>query len=460
VCSTEQRDWESCRRKELLEAFDTAKAALERVCISVGKQLLQLEKECRKLKRDTEALSLAQGEKTEELKALRESYIAQKQKNETDLVQCETELKAIGDLPFENWKAAAEERDKAAAEAAGIFAAIEEAVKNRQDADQKAAELRASISTLKENLSAQKKEEEKLRGELDEALSAHGFASDEEMKRCAVTEKEIADSEKTINDYYQKVETNKARLAEASREAEGRAPIDVKALKEAAEAQNNLVEEIRKDAGAVRYRMQTNREKQENITSQRGIYEEAGRKYTINARLYSLVRGQTGNGKITLEQYIQASGFDGIIAAANRRLRPMSDGQYELYRQEDSLGKRSNTFLNLEVLDNYTGHRRPVGNLSGGESFKASLSLALGLSDTVSSNLGGIQMDALFVDEGFGTLDRKSIENAMDILVNLSGANKLVGIISHREELMENIPQQIRVTKTRNGSTIEIDTGA
>ena len=280
------------------------------------------------------------------------------------------------------------------------------------------------------------------------------------MKRCAVTEKEIADSEKIINDYYQKVETNKARLAEASREAEGRAPIDVEALKEAAEAQNNLVEEIRKDAGAVRYRMQTNREKQENITSQRGIYEEAGRKYTINARLYSLVRGQTGNGKITLEQYIQASGFDGIIAAANRRLRPMSDGQYELYRQEDSLGKRSNTFLNLEVLDNYTGHRRPVGNLSGGESFKASLSLALGLSDTVSSNLGGIQMDALFVDEGFGTLDRKSIENAMDILVNLSGANKLVGIISHREELMENIPQQIRVTKTRNGSTIEIDTGA
>ena len=137
----------------------------------------------------------------------------------------------------------------------------------------------------------------------------------------------------------------------------------------------------------------------------------------------------------------------------------MSDGQYELFRQEDSLGKRSNTFLNLEVLDNYTGHRRPVGNLSGGESFKASLSLALGLSDTVSSNLGGIQMDALFVDEGFGTLDRKSIENAMNILVNLSGANKLVGIISHREELMENIPQQIRVTKTKNGSRIEIETG-
>ena len=137
----------------------------------------------------------------------------------------------------------------------------------------------------------------------------------------------------------------------------------------------------------------------------------------------------------------------------------MSDGQYELYRQEDSLGKKSNNFLDLEVLDNYTGHRRPVGNLSGGESFKASLSLALGLSDTVSSNLGGIQMDALFIDEGFGTLDRRSMESAMDILINLSGKNKLVGIISHREELKENIPQQIRIRKYKDGSQITIDTG-
>jgi exonuclease SbcC len=137
----------------------------------------------------------------------------------------------------------------------------------------------------------------------------------------------------------------------------------------------------------------------------------------------------------------------------------MSDGQFELYRQEDSLGKKSNTFLDLEVLDNYTGHRRPVGNLSGGESFKASLSLALGLSDTVSSSLGGVQMDALFIDEGFGSLDRKSIESAMDILLNLSGSSKLVGIISHREELKESIPQQIRVSRTREGSRVETVSG-
>lgn len=133
----------------------------------------------------------------------------------------------------------------------------------------------------------------------------------------------------------------------------------------------------------------------------------------------------------------------------------MTDNQYELFRQEGSVGKQSNTFLDLEVLDNYTGKRRPVGNLSGGESFKASLSLALGLSDTVSSDMGGVQMDALFIDEGFGTLDKKSIDNAMDILVNLSASSKLVGIISHREELVSEIKNQIFVEKKTKGSEIK-----
>ena len=447
----DDKDWKSVRRKELLEAFDAAKTEAESEHDSACKQLSVLGSECLKLKTAREALDKAQEEETENLKAAKESFVAKKQKNETDIVQCETELKAIGDLMFADWKAARTERDKASAEAAGILKAIEDAAKCSQDADKKVAALRATITTLQENLDALKKEEEKLRGELNKTLAEHKFTSDEEMMSYAVTEKEIAAAEKAINDYRQKVETNKARLKEAEEEAKDRVPVDVEELRTVVQAQSELVEQLRKNAGVISYRILTNEEKLESIIGQREKYEEACRKYAVHARLYSLVRGQTGNGKITLEQYIQASGFDGIIAAANRRLKPMSDGQYELYRQEDSLGKRSNTFLNLEVLD---------GNLSGGESFKASLSLALGLSDTVSSNLGGIQMDALFVDEGFGTLDRKSIENAMDILVNLSGANKLVGIISHREELMENIPQQIRVKKTKNGSEIEIDTEA
>lgn len=220
-----------------------------------------------------------------------------------------------------------------------------------------------------------------------------------------------------------------------------------------------LQEKYRNVEGSIRRRRENNLSRREKIAGQKAAFEKAKHEAAILGRLYNLVSGQTGNGKLTLEQYVQAAGFDSIIRAANRRLGPMSDGQYELYRQEKELGNKSHTYLDLEVLDNYTGRRRSVRSLSGGESFQASLSLALGLSDKVSSELGGICMDALFIDEGFGTLDRKSIERAMEILLKLSDSRKLVAIISHREELIEAVPQQIQVTKARTGSSLRIETG-
>jgi exonuclease SbcC len=274
-----------------------------------------------------------------------------------------------------------------------------------------------------------------------------------------VEETEIAANETTLNKYDTALILNQKQLEQAEKEAEGRKRIDVDILNEEAVQKQNQLNAVREEAANIGMRLKTNKAKKETIQKLQPKLEKARKDSAILHNLYALVKGQTRNGKITLEQYVQAAGFDGIIRAANRRLLPMSEGQFELFRQEDSLGKRSSTFLDLEVLDNYTGHRRPVGNLSGGESFKASLSLALGLSDTVSSNIGGVQMDALFIDEGFGSLDRKSIENAMDILLNLSSSHKLVGIISHREELKESIPQQIKVTKTREGSTVETDCG-
>lgn len=274
-----------------------------------------------------------------------------------------------------------------------------------------------------------------------------------------LSETEMKNASEEINQYKQKIVTNQAQLEEAKKNAEGIVLVDVNQLKETCEAQKQIVSGMRDFVSGMKNKIEGNKDRLEKISAKEAELEKARKENSISTRLYNLVKGKTGNGKITLEQYIQAAGFDGIIAAANKRLLPMSDGQFELYRQEDSLGKQSNTFLDLEVLDNFTGHRRPVGNLSGGESFKASLSLALGLSDTVSGNLGGVQMDALFIDEGFGTLDRKSIDNAMETLLHLSGKGKLVGIISHREELMENIPQQIRVKKNKEGSSFEIENG-
>lgn len=283
----------------------------------------------------------------------------------------------------------------------------------------------------------------------------YGFTSTEEFLKYLNNDLDIEKSEEEVSEYETKLKVSKERLKDAKKDAENKKYIDVEILENDINEKKNIVNEIRKKKTEIEFSIKNNQEKFDKIKEKEKELEEYTKKDNVYTRLYKLISGQTGKEKITLEQFVQKSGFDKIIKAANKRLYPMSDGQYVLERKEDSFGKKSNTFLDLMVFDNYTGHKRPVKNLSGGESFKASLSLALGLSDTISSHMGGIQMDALFIDEGFGTLDKKSIESAMDILINLSGKDKLVGIISHREELLESIPDKIVVEKGRDGAYIK-----
>lgn len=159
----------------------------------------------------------------------------------------------------------------------------------------------------------------------------------------------------------------------------------------------------------------------------------------------------SGKEKIKLETYVQSEFFDRIIRRANLRFMIMSGGQYELIRSKTYNNKRSQLGLDLNVIDHYNGSERSVKTLSGGEAFKASLSLALGLSDEIQSMHGGTSFDTLFVDEGFGSLDSESLEKALRALYSLSESNKTVGIISHVAELREKIPNQIVVSKDKSG---------
>lgn len=445
--------------EELIGAAGEAKTRVETMSAENHKKCISLEKDCKTLKKAEKDLETAQGDETEKLYAKREELDENRQRVNRELTETKTILKTLENLSFSDWETAKKERKQAETKKNRILEDIAKAEEEKKKADNHVAAVTSELKTWKGSLELQEKDEEAFRKKLDQEVCANGFSSVEEMLTYAVKEEDIASSDKVIAEYHQAVAANEKQLSDARTDAEGKKKTDIEGLKDVCDGQSAEVDLIRKKCNNNENRIAANQEKQKKILDRRGELEEAQKENAICQRLYNLVKGTTGNGKITLEQYIQAAGFDGIIAAANRRLLPMSDGQYELYRQEDSLGRRSNNFLDLEVLDNYTGHRRPVGNLSGGESFKASLSLALGLSDTVSSNLGGIQMDALFVDEGFGTLDRKSIDSAMEILVNLTGSNKLVGIISHREELMENIPQQIKVRKTKDGSRITVECG-
>ena len=201
-------------------------------------------------------------------------------------------------------------------------------------------------------------------------------------------------------------------------------------------------------------RMETNRRAAENLSKkvrEISVLEEKQR--WLNA-LSDTANGQINTKeKVKLETYVQMTYFDRIIDRANTRLMIMTGGQYELKRREEAASKTSQSGLDLDVVDHYNGSLRSVKSLSGGESFMASLSLALGLSDEIQSSAGGIKLDTMFVDEGFGSLDGESLQQAMQALASLSSGNRLVGIISHVTELKERIDNQIIVTKEKTGGS-------
>ena len=191
--------------------------------------------------------------------------------------------------------------------------------------------------------------------------------------------------------------------------------------------------------------------------------QETEKKYVWVRELSNTANGQVaGKPKIELETYVQMAYFERILRRANLRLMTMSQGQYELKRREDPENKKEKAGLDLNVIDHYNGSERSVRTLSGGESFQAALSLALGLSDEIQSGAGGIQIDTMFVDEGFGSLDEAALAQALKALMNLADGNRMVGIISHVAELKDSINKKILVTKTMGadgpGSHIRIET--
>ena len=212
------------------------------------------------------------------------------------------------------------------------------------------------------------------------------------------------------------------------------------------------------------YAMQkTNTSIYHNVNKRQRELETAERRYVWVKSLADTAGGTlTGKQKVELETYIQMAFLDRILRRANLRLLTMSSGQYELKRQEESGNKREKAGLELDVVDHYNGTIRSVKTLSGGECFKASLSLALGLSDEIQARTGGIQLDAMFIDEGFGALDDESLSQAMKALNSLAQGERLVGIIAHVAELKEKIENKIIVTKSRNleqiGSKVSVVT--
>lgn len=206
-------------------------------------------------------------------------------------------------------------------------------------------------------------------------------------------------------------------------------------------------------------RMSINEKSESEIHRQYKLLKEVEEHWSMVKNLSDTANGNLpGKERILLETYVQMHYFDAIIRRANIRFMSMSSGQYELKRAESTDNLKGQSGLDLNVIDHYNGSERSVKTLSGGEAFKASLALALGLSDEIQAGAGGIKIDALFVDEGFGSLDEESLNQAMNTLLEATEGQKLIGIISHVGELKERIDRKIVVTKDRiNGSSIAME---
>lgn len=310
------------------------------------------------------------------------------------------------------------------------------------------AELEKEYREASENIEA-------ARDSFDRCRVSGGFQTPEDYKAAFLAEEEMTELREQIQKYRQDCHACEHLIAHLEKELSGRKHRNMEELKEklvkAKEQKKEAYEELDSlkqgitDMARLSESLKEKLERSGKLSEQYGLWKD-------------LDDAANGNNRkrLVFEQYVLTAYFEEILKAANLRLKVMTGGRYMLRRMETVGDGRSKDNLEIEVLDYYTGKYRSVKTLSGGETFKVSLSLALGMSDMVQALSGGIRVDALFIDEGFGSLDSESLEQACEALNSLVEKDRLIGIISHVPELAEKIENQIRVRKTSAGSTIEV----
>ncbi len=307
-------------------------------------------------------------------------------------------------------------------------------------------EMQNNVLVLQESLEAARKE-------YLSSLNDCGFSNENRYLETRMSEEDIERLQSDIEKHKDETKAVNAAVSQLKEQAADKIPEDTAAIELLSQRLAEQKSTLLNDDNVVFSRLMINRKILTGINQNKPNFEEMEKKY-IRIKELSDTAGGTlpGRQKITFEHYVQAAYFEMIIAHANHRLTMMTGGRYRLHKKEIPADLRVQSGLDLDVYDCYTGKLRTVKSLSGGESFKASLALALGLSDVVQNNAGGVQIDTLFIDEGFGSLDSDSIEQAIQMLMQLTEGNRLIGIISHVEELKESIERKIMVTNKKDGS--------
>lgn len=402
--------------------------------------------------------NLEKEEKTFELRVKQiDKYIEQLSSIDSSLISKNTKLSTLYDEIPENIR----KKDRLLSNIESSEREYEKLQKSLEEAKEKIESLELEFvankerkNGLEQNLAKISKKLETTKLEYETMISKSGFDGESDYKNSRLNDVEIVDLEEKILDY----ETNKNKVAE--RLAFIKEKLESKTIQNIDEIEKLIYEleyeqkEVLQKKNGLERRMMNNKGHIDEAIKLTELMKEDEEKYNTIGHLARISKGEN-KSRMTFERYVLAAFLEDIIKAANQRLRKMSGGRYHLSRTEELERLNKQSGLELEVYDNYTGKSRHVKTLSGGESFKASLSMALGLSDFVQSYSGGVQLDTMFIDEGFGTLDQESLDSAINCLVELQEAGRLVGIISHVQELKERIDARLEVVASSTGSSTE-----
>ena len=405
----------------------------------------------------TEKQKLAQAVEKEEADFVLEQTIAKQQRKEAE--QNYVSLQKIAEQIREKlvYPSLAEAKKQYAAMQKALEAAEQEIERKRQ----KVSELAEAMNTLKgqklaeeENQKTAKKLAAKTEKEYAKLLEKSGFVSEETYHLAILPERSRSKLEREEKEYESQCLRQQSEQKLLEKQVSGKTYTDTTELNE----QLKIEKQALKEAEKTYMELHTAYENDRSVLQNCAVYLEKGKKLesedqvikslskTANGRL-------SGSAKIDFETYIQRQYFKQIIHEANKRLLTMSNHQFILkLKEEANTGRKTNEGLDLSVYSLVTDSERDVKTLSGGESFLAALAMALGLSDIVERSAGAIHPDMMFIDEGFGSLDAQSRQQAIEVLAELAGDSRMVGIISHVTELKEQIDRKLVVNRTDNGS--------
>jgi len=417
------------------------------------KQLEQISEKCKALKKNQKQLA-------------EQSVELERKERETD--QCLTESKLVytkvqaeyqtakEKLPYET----IEEAEKHLAQTVG---ALEQLRKNYEtvtrrltEMQNKEKELEGRSKIVKASALQSQKEAEKKKLRYEQVMKALGFADEESYHRKCMKETELEEAERWTEAYQRELQELEANRKLLEQQLKGKERKDIAQIKQEMKEASEVLEQIRREYMRLHNINEKNREIRDNL--RRNFEKNSGlqNQYEIIGNLSKTANGNlSGSAKLDFETYIQRQYFRQIIRAANKRLIRMTSGEFILQcRDVEKLGSQGQAGLELDVYHMATDTIRDVKTLSGGESFMAALSMALGLSDIVQNTAGAIHLDTMFIDEGFGSLDDASRDQAIRVLNDLADKDRLVGIISHVNELKEQIDHKLVVKKTEKGSSV------